>query len=168
MKLLIVYIQRFFENVNSFFECSKTMQEHTVNAPNDNGLFGVKYQVAIGTTVIAKEPLEWNGDLAVCKTLSLTPSAVFGNAAAFFLGKARHDGDSCWNDESPVFAGARIFIRGGESCCENISNISILFTNEKAKRRQGSNHCAATKKPPGRVVFCRKSAYSISLMFFTA
>ena len=62
-----------------------TLQEHAVDALYSDCLFWIDDQIPIRATVVAKEALEWNGYLAVCKALSLVPSAVLGNAAAFFL-----------------------------------------------------------------------------------
>ena len=62
-----------------------TLQEHAVNALYGDCLFWIDDQISIRATVVAEEALEWNGHLAVCKAFSLAPSAVLGNAAAFFL-----------------------------------------------------------------------------------
>ena len=62
-----------------------SLQEHGVNALDDDCLLSVDHQISIRTTVVTKETLERNTDLSVCKALSLAPRAVLGNAAAFFL-----------------------------------------------------------------------------------
>ena len=70
-----------------------SLQEHTVDASDNDRLFGIQHQVAVRATVITQEPLERYGDLTVCKPFPLTPGAVFGDGAAFFLGKAGHNGN---------------------------------------------------------------------------
>lgn len=69
------------------------LQEHTVNAADDDRLVLIQDEIAIGTPVVAKKSLEGYGDLAVCEPLSLSPGAVLGNAAAFFLRQRGHNGD---------------------------------------------------------------------------
>ena len=68
------------------------LQEQAVDAFDDDCLLPVDHQIPIRATVVAKEALERNTDLSVCKALSLAPSAVLGNAAAFFLCQRGHDG----------------------------------------------------------------------------
>lgn len=65
---------------------------NAVDAFYDDRLLWVDHQISVRATVVAKEALKWNRDLAVCKALSLTPCAVLGNAAAFFLSQGGHDG----------------------------------------------------------------------------
>lgn len=69
------------------------LQEHTVDAVDDDRLVLIQDEIAIGTPVVAKKSLEGYGDLAVCEPLSLSPGAVLGNAAAFFLRQRGHNGD---------------------------------------------------------------------------
>jgi hypothetical protein len=47
---------------------------------------------AVRTFAVTKELLVWEADLAVCKAFPLSLGDIFGNGTAFFLGKARHDG----------------------------------------------------------------------------
>lgn len=68
------------------------LQEQTVDALDDDCLLPVDHQIPIRATVVAKEALERNTDLSVGEALSLAPSAVLGNAAAFFLCQRGHDG----------------------------------------------------------------------------
>ena len=68
-------------------------EEHIINAPDDLGLLRIDHQLAVGSTVIAEEPVKRDCDLAVCKPLSLSPCAVLGNAAAFLLCQRAHDRD---------------------------------------------------------------------------
>ena len=69
------------------------LQEHTVDAADDDRLVLIQDEIAIGTPVVAKKPLEGYGDLAVCKPLSLSPGTVLGNTAAFLLRQGGHNGD---------------------------------------------------------------------------
>ena len=62
-----------------------TLQKHAVDALYGDCLFWIDDQIPIRATVVAKETLKWDGYLTVCKAFSLAPSAVLGNAAAFFL-----------------------------------------------------------------------------------
>ncbi len=68
-------------------------EEHVVDAPDDLGLLGVDNQLAVGTTVVAEEPVERDRDLPVGEPLPLSPCAVLGDAAAFLLRQRAHDGD---------------------------------------------------------------------------
>lgn len=68
---------------------SHALQEQAVDAFDDDCLLPVDHQIPIRATVVAKEALERNTDLSVCKALSLAPSAVLGNTAAFFLSQRR-------------------------------------------------------------------------------
>lgn len=68
------------------------LQEQAVDALDDDCLLPVDHQIPVRASVVAKEALEWNADLSVCEALSLAPSAVLGNAAAFFLCQRGHDG----------------------------------------------------------------------------
>lgn len=61
------------------------LQEQAVDALDDDCLLSVDHQIPVRASVVAKEALERNTDLSVCEALSLAPSAVLGNAAAFFL-----------------------------------------------------------------------------------
>ena len=61
------------------------LQEHTVNAADDDCLVLIQNQIAVRPPVVAEEPLEGHGDLSVCKTFSLSPGAVLRNAPAFLL-----------------------------------------------------------------------------------
>lgn len=67
------------------------LKEQSVNHPNNLGFFFIDDGDTTLTTVIAEKMLERHRDLAVCKTLSLTPGDVLGDASALFLGKAGHD-----------------------------------------------------------------------------
>ena len=67
--------------------------KHPVDPLYKFGLFFIDYQFTVGSSVVAKEPFEWNGNLAVSKTFSLTPGAVLGNASGFFLRQRGHDCD---------------------------------------------------------------------------
>jgi hypothetical protein len=53
----------------------------------------IQHEVAIRPSVVAKEMAKRNGDLSVCKTLPLTPDAVLGDGAGFFLCEGAHDGN---------------------------------------------------------------------------
>ena len=53
-----------------------SLKEHTVNSFDGNGLFWIYYKVSVWATVVAKKSLEGNGDLTVCKSLSLAPCTV--------------------------------------------------------------------------------------------
>src|SRR5699024_4437263 len=62
-----------------------TLQEHTVDAADDDRFVLIQNQIAVRTPVVAEEPFEGYGDLSVCKPFSLAPGAVLRNAAAFLL-----------------------------------------------------------------------------------
>ena len=83
------------------------LEEHAVDAFDHFGLLPVDHQIPILASVVAEEPFEWDRDLAVCKTLSLAPCAVLGNGPAFFLRKARHDGQQ---DFSLAVKGPDVFL----------------------------------------------------------
>ena len=68
-----------------------SLQEFCIDAADNFGLLFIDNQVAVRSLVVAEEPAEGNGNLAVCKPLTLAPGTVLGNAAAFFLGKRGHD-----------------------------------------------------------------------------
>ena len=72
--------------------CIYALQEHPINPPNSLRLFFVNDKVSILASVIAKETLERNRDLAVCKPLPLPPCDVLRNGAALFLRQRGHDG----------------------------------------------------------------------------
>ena len=60
---------------------------------SDLCLFLIDHQIAVRAAVVAEEPPEGHGDLAVGEALALTPDAVFGNAPALFLRQRGHDGN---------------------------------------------------------------------------
>ena len=68
-------------------------KEFTVYVPHNLGFLFDNLWQPVFAFFIAKEMLVPKADLAICKTLTLTPSDVVGNGAAFFLSDAGHDGD---------------------------------------------------------------------------
>ena len=76
---------------NSVRHCA--FHKHPVDPLYKFSLFFIDYQFTVGSSVVAKEPFEWNDNLAVSKTFSLTPGAVLGNASGFFLRQRGHDCD---------------------------------------------------------------------------
>lgn len=82
----------FFRQRGSYLERRLPKQKHPVDPLDQFRLFGVDHEVAVGPHVVAEEPFERNGHLAVSEPLSLTPGAVLRDRTAFFLGKRGHDG----------------------------------------------------------------------------
>ena len=72
--------------------CRFALKEQSVNQPYDFGFLFVDDGNAVLATVIAEKLFIRHRYLTVCKTLSLTPGDILGNAPALFLGKAGHDG----------------------------------------------------------------------------
>ena len=77
---------------NAFFgqrpgnlEWRLALQEHSVDALDQLGLFWVYHEVVVRPHVVAQKSLERNRDLAVCKPLPLAPCAVLGNGPGLFL-----------------------------------------------------------------------------------
>ena len=68
---------------------------HKQTVDQSDGFRFLRYDLrqTIGTLAVSKELTVGNADLAICKTLSLAPSDIFGDTTAFFLCKAGHDGD---------------------------------------------------------------------------
>lgn len=83
---------------NAFFgqrpgnlEWRLALQEHSVDALDQLGLFWVYHEVVVRPHVVAQKSLERNRDLAVCKPLPLAPCAVLGNGPGLFLRQRGHD-----------------------------------------------------------------------------
>ena len=83
---------------NAFFgqrpgnlEWRLALQEHSVDALDQLGLFRVYHEVVVRPHVVAQKSLERNRDLAVCKPLPLAPCAVLGNGPGLFLRQRGHD-----------------------------------------------------------------------------
>ena len=68
-----------------------SLQEQAVNPLYCHCLLRIDHQIPVFTTVVTEEPGEGHRDLAVCKTLSLSPCAVLRNAPAFLLRQRGHD-----------------------------------------------------------------------------
>lgn len=64
----------------------------TVDQPDRFGFLFVHYQFPVLATVVAEEMAERNHWFSVSKSLPPAPGHVERNAPAFFLRKARHDG----------------------------------------------------------------------------
>ncbi|MDY6320961.1 MAG: hypothetical protein SPL44_08150, partial [Bacteroidales bacterium] len=75
------------------YRCRSCPAGKPVDPPDGFRFFIVYDELAVRTSVVAKEPLEGNRDLAVCESLPLAPGAVLGNGSGFLLCEARHDGD---------------------------------------------------------------------------
>lgn len=56
-----------------------SLEEHSVDAADDNRLFLIQHKVPIRASVIAEETRKRNGDLTICEPLSLPPGAVLRN-----------------------------------------------------------------------------------------
>lgn len=67
-------------------------EEISVNPADDFSLRLVDDQHAVRALVVAQEVLVVQAELAVANFLPLAPAHVLGNAPAFFLGKAGHNG----------------------------------------------------------------------------
>ena len=67
------------------------MQEHSVDALDQLGLFGIHHEVVVRSHVVAQKPLERDCDLAVCKPLPLAPCAVLGNGSGLLLCQRGHN-----------------------------------------------------------------------------
>jgi len=80
------------------------------------GLLWVDYQIPVLASVVAEEPFERDGDLAVRKSLSLAPCAVLGNGPAFFLREARHDGQQDLPLERLIDTIKRCTLTAGSGC----------------------------------------------------
>lgn len=69
------------------------LEQLPVDAPDDLRLLRYDLRQSVGPFAVTEELSVGNADLAVGEPLPLSPGNVFGDAAAFLLGKARHDGD---------------------------------------------------------------------------
>ena len=67
------------------------MQEHSIDAFDQLGLFRVHHEVVVRPHVVAQKPLERDCDLAVCKPLPLAPCAVLGNGSGLLLCQRGHN-----------------------------------------------------------------------------
>ena len=69
------------------------LEQLPVDAPDDLRFLRHDLRQSVGTFAIAQELAVRDADLPIGEALSLPPGDIFGDAAAFLLGKARHDGD---------------------------------------------------------------------------
>ena len=83
------------------------LQKHPVNPAYCLSLLFIDYKAAVLTPVIPEKPFKRDGCFAVCKPLPLSPGAVLGNAAAFFLCQRGHD---CKQQLTPAVKGPDIFL----------------------------------------------------------
>lgn len=70
-----------------------SLKKFAVDTPDDLRLLRNDLRQTIRTFAIAQELAVRDADLPIGEALSLPPGNIFGDAAAFLLGKARHDGD---------------------------------------------------------------------------
>ena len=73
--------------------CGFPLKELAVDAFDDLRFFRDDLRQSVGTFAIPQKLTVRDADFPVGEALSLPPGNVFGDAAAFLLGKARHDGD---------------------------------------------------------------------------
>lgn len=73
--------------------CGFPLRELAVDAFDDLRFFRDDLRQSVGTFAIPQKLTVRDADFPVGEALSLPPGNVFGDAAAFLLGKARHDGD---------------------------------------------------------------------------
>ena len=69
------------------------LKKFAVDTPDDLRLLRNDFRQTIRTFAIAQKLAVRDADFPVGEALSLPPGNIFGDAAAFLLGKARHDGD---------------------------------------------------------------------------
>ena len=69
------------------------LEQLPVDAPDDLRFLRHDLRQSVGTFAVAQELAVRDADLAVGEPLPLSPGDIFGDAAALFLRKARHDGD---------------------------------------------------------------------------
>ena len=69
------------------------LKKFTVDTPDDCRLLRNDLRQTICTFAIAQKLAVRDADFPVGEALSLPPGNIFGDAAAFLLGKTRHDGD---------------------------------------------------------------------------
>ena len=70
-----------------------SLEQLPVDAPDDLRFLRHDLRQSVGTFAVTEELSVGNADLAVGEPLPLSPCDIFGDTAALFLRKARHDGD---------------------------------------------------------------------------
>ena len=68
-----------------------------VNVADEFGLLLVDDEVAVGTSVVAEEPNEGDGDSPVREPFPVPSGDVLADGAGFLLREAGHDGDGHFN-----------------------------------------------------------------------
>lgn len=68
------------------------LHESSIDPVDNDRLFRYNFGKTVCAFSVAKELLIWQVDLPIGKPFSLAPGDIFGYGAAFFLRKARHNG----------------------------------------------------------------------------